>query len=111
MRCRRRRFTDSVQILCFTEKNSLIMGILSWIIFGFIAGALAKWIMPGKNEPQGCILTILLGIAGAVLGGFIGTQLLNTGPVNDWSLGSFGLAVGGALLVLWIYGMIAKRKS
>lgn len=86
------------------------MGILSWIIFGLIAGALAKWIMPGKNEPQGCILTMFLGIIGAVVGGFIGSRLLRTGPVNDWSLGSFGLAVGGAILVLWIYGMIKGKK-
>lgn len=86
------------------------MGILSWIIFGLFAGALAKWIMPGKNEPRGCLLTMLLGIAGAVAGGFIGNRLWNTGTVNDWSLGSFGLAVGGALIVLWIYGMIKRKK-
>jgi uncharacterized membrane protein YeaQ/YmgE (transglycosylase-associated protein family) len=86
------------------------MNIFSWIIFGLIAGALAKWIMPGKNEPQGCILTMLLGIIGAVVGGFIGSRLLGTGTVNDWSLGSFGLAVGGAIILLWIYGMIKRKK-
>jgi uncharacterized membrane protein YeaQ/YmgE (transglycosylase-associated protein family) len=86
------------------------MNIFSWIIFGLIAGALAKWIMPGKNEPQGCILTMLLGIIGAVVGGFIGSRLRGTGTLNDWSLGSFGLAVGGAIILLWIYGMIKRKK-
>jgi len=85
------------------------MGIISWIIFGLIAGALAKWIMPGKNEPQGCVITIILGILGAVVGGFIGTRL-GMGDVSGFNLSSFGLAVGGAIILLLIYGAITKRR-
>lgn len=77
------------------------MGILSWVIMGLIAGALAKWIMPGK-DPGGCFLTVILGIAGGVLGGYIGT-FLGFGKVDGFNLGSFGLATAGAVLILLIY--------
>jgi len=85
------------------------MGILAWILFGLLAGAVAKFLMPG-NDPGGWIVTILLGIVGAVLGGFIGTQL-GWGDINGFNLHSFLLAVGGALLLLLAYRMfIAKKK-
>lgn len=77
------------------------MGILAWILFGLIAGALAKWIMPGP-DPGGILVTMLLGIAGAVVGGFIGT-LLGFGGVSGFNFGSFVTAILGALLLLWIY--------
>lgn len=77
------------------------MGILSWILFGLIAGALAKWIMPG-SDPGGIFVTILLGVAGAVLGGFIGS-LFGLGGISGFNIGSFMLAVVGGLLLLWIY--------
>lgn len=77
------------------------MGILSWVVMGLIAGALAKWIMPGK-DPGGCLLTMILGIAGGVLGGYIGT-FLGFGKVDGFNLGSFGLATAGAVLILFIY--------
>jgi len=83
------------------------MGILSWIVFGLIAGALAKWIMPGK-DPGGIIVTILLGIGGAVVGGFI-ASLLGLGTVGGFSLGSFLVAVGGALLLLFGYRQLKSR--
>jgi len=82
------------------------MGILSWIIFGLIAGALAKLIMPGR-DPGGFIITILLGIAGAVVGGWIGT-MLGFGTVTGFNLGSFGVAIVGALVLLAIYRAVAK---
>jgi len=81
-----------------------------WAIFGLIAGALAKFIMPGKNEPQGCIMTMLLGIVGAMVGGFIGSEFLGTGKVDGFNLGSFAIAVGGAIIVLLIYGAFTKRR-
>lgn len=84
------------------------MGILTWIIFGLIAGALAKAIMPG-NQGMGWIMTIILGIVGAFVGGWIGT-LLNLGTVEDFSLGSMALAVVGALIVLWVFGMANRKK-
>lgn len=75
------------------------MGILSWIILGLIVGALARWIMPGR-ESGGILITILLGIGGAFVGGFIGS-LLGFGSVTGFNLGSLALAVVGALLLLW----------
>ncbi len=83
------------------------MGIVSWIVFGLIAGALAKWIMPG-DDPGGCIVTILIGIAGAVVGGFLATRL-GWGTVEGFDLRSMAIAIGGALLLLGIYRMVKKR--
>ena len=77
------------------------MGIISWIVFGLIAGAAAKWIMPGK-DPGGIIVTIVIGIVGAMVGGFIGS-FLGMGGVSGFNIGSFALAVGGALIVLFGY--------
>ncbi len=82
------------------------MGILIWIIFGLIAGVIAKLIMPGK-DPGGFIITILLGVAGALVGGFIGSAL-GFGPVDGFNFGSFVIAVLGAILLLWIYRVIEK---
>lgn len=82
------------------------MGILSWIIFGLIAGALAKWIMPGK-DPGGWIITIIIGIAGGVLGGWIGTAL-GFGDISGFNLRSFGLAIVGALILLGGYRMLNR---
>ena len=83
------------------------MGILTWIIFGLIAGAIAKFIMPG-NQGMGWLMTIILGIVGAFVGGFIGS-LLGWGSVEEFDFKSILLAVLGALVVLWIYGMATKR--
>lgn len=83
------------------------MGILTWIIFGLIAGAIAKLIMPG-NQGMGWLMTIILGIVGAFVGGWVGS-LIGWGTVNDFDFKSMLLAVVGALLVLWIYGMVTKK--
>lgn len=83
------------------------MGILTWIIFGLIAGAIAKFIMPGA-QGGGWLMTIILGIVGAFVGGFIGSAL-GWGDVNSFDFRSMLLAVVGALLVLWIYGMATRR--
>ena len=77
------------------------MGILSWIIFGLIAGIIAKWIMPGK-ENVGIIVTIILGIVGAVVGGYIST-FFGFGKVDGFNFGSFVVAVIGAIFILYIY--------
>ncbi|NHH99473.1 MULTISPECIES: GlsB/YeaQ/YmgE family stress response membrane protein [Oceanimonas] len=82
------------------------MGILSWIIFGLIAGVLAKWIMPGRDG-GGLILTTLLGIAGAFVGGWIGVRL-GFGSVTGFNLGSMITAVIGALVLLFVYRMISR---
>ena len=80
------------------------MGILTWIILGLIVGALAKWIMPG-NDPGGIFITILIGIAGALLGGFLSTAL-GMGAVTGVNLGSVVIAVIGSLLLLFGYRRI-----
>jgi uncharacterized membrane protein YeaQ/YmgE (transglycosylase-associated protein family) len=82
------------------------MGILSWILFGFIAGALAKFIMPGK-DPGGCLVTSIIGIVGAVVAGFIGT-MVGFGKVESFDLGGILLATMGAILLLIIYRVIRK---
>ncbi|MCC2591080.1 GlsB/YeaQ/YmgE family stress response membrane protein [Chryseobacterium sp. MFBS3-17] len=84
------------------------MGIFTWIIFGLIAGALAKLIMPG-NQNMGWLMTIILGIIGAYVGAFVG-QLLGMGDVTGFNFGSMALAVVGALIILWIYGLATKRS-
>jgi uncharacterized membrane protein YeaQ/YmgE (transglycosylase-associated protein family) len=85
------------------------MGILSWILLGLIVGLLAKWIMPGP-DPGGLVITILLGVAGAFLGGFIGS-LIGLGDVTGFNLGSLALATGGAVLLLWGHRQIRSRSS
>jgi len=80
------------------------MGILSWIIVGLIAGILAKWIMPGKDG-GGFILTVVLGVVGAVVGGYIST-FFGFGRVAGFNFGSFVVAVIGAIVVLFIYRKI-----
>ena len=82
------------------------MGILSWIIMGLIVGAFAKFIMPGK-DPGGIIVTILLGIAGAFVGGFI-ASFLGIGTTAGFNLGSFLVATGGAVLLLFLHRKLKK---
>lgn len=83
------------------------MGFLAWIIFGLITGVIAKFLMPGA-DPRGWIVTIALGIVGAVVGGWIGTQL-GLGTVNGFTIHSFLLAVGGAILCLLVLRLVQRR--
>jgi len=84
-----------------------MFGILGWIIFGLIVGALAKLLMPGK-DPGGLIITMLLGIAGALLGGWIGRALGLYGPEEP---AGFVMALLGAILLLVIYRVAVGRRS
>ena len=83
------------------------MGILGWILFGLIVGALAKLVMPGK-DPGGIIVTMLLGIAGAVLGGFAGRALGFYGPgeAAGWLM-----ALLGSIILLAVYRMATRRTA
>jgi len=81
--------------------------MLGWILFGAIVGAIAKLLMPGR-DPGGFIVTILLGIAGAMVGGFIGRALHWYGP-NDGA--GFFMSLLGAILLLWIYRMMVSRRT
>ena len=85
------------------------MGLLSWILLGLIVGALAKWIMPG-DDPGGFVLTTLLGVAGAFLGGWLGS-LVGIGTFTGFNLGSLALAVVGAILILGAYRRLWGRGS
>ena len=84
------------------------MGILSWIILGLIVGIIAKFVMPGK-DPGGIFITIILGIAGAFVGGFIGSTL-GFGSVTGFDIRSLLIAVGGSILLLIIYRAIKKNR-
>jgi uncharacterized membrane protein YeaQ/YmgE (transglycosylase-associated protein family) len=83
-------------------------GIIWTIIIGFIAGVIAKFIMPGPNEPQGFILTAILGIVGAFVASFLGQMLGWYGPGEGADL--IG-AVIGAIIVLFVYGYFAGRQT
>ncbi|WWP00191.1 MAG: GlsB/YeaQ/YmgE family stress response membrane protein [Candidatus Dasytiphilus stammeri] len=80
------------------------MGILSWIFLGLIVGMLAKWVMPGKDK-GGIIVTTILGITGAALGGWI-SILLGFGKIDGCNVGSLLVAIIGAIITLWIYRKI-----
>lgn len=82
------------------------MGIFSWLIMGLIVGVLAKFIMPGR-DPGGLFITILLGIAGAFLGGFVGSRI-GLSTVTGFNLASILLATGGAIVLLILYRVFRK---
>ncbi|MFE4833202.1 MULTISPECIES: GlsB/YeaQ/YmgE family stress response membrane protein [unclassified Arthrobacter] len=86
------------------------MGFFAFLILGLIAGAIAKAILPGR-QGGGIFITLLLGVVGAILGGFIGSALFNVGINEFFSLSTWLLAIGGALIVLLVYGMITKRTA
>jgi uncharacterized membrane protein YeaQ/YmgE (transglycosylase-associated protein family) len=86
-----------------------LVGLISWALFGLVAGIVAKFLMPGR-DPGGCIITSLLGIAGALLGGFIATAL-GFGGVERWDWRSFLIAVIGAILLLILYRALRGRSK
>ena len=81
-------------------------GIIGWIVIGLVAGAIAKLLMPGK-DPGGCLITMLLGIAGALLAGFIGKSI---GWYHEGEAAGFIAAIVGAILILLIYRLISSRR-
>lgn len=82
------------------------MGILSWILFGLVIGIIAKLLMPGR-DPGGFIITILLGIAGALLGGFVGRTM---GFYGENEGAGWLMSIAGAILLLVIYRVIVRRR-
>lgn len=86
------------------------MGILGWIVLGLVAGAIAKLIMPG-NDPGGFIVTILLGIIGAIIGGFIGSRIFGYGLETFWNLQTWIVAIIGSLILLIIYRLAIGRRG
>ena len=85
------------------------MGFLGFLLLGLIAGAIAKLILPGK-QGGGWFVTLLLGVVGAMLGGWLGGLLFHVGLDSFFSLTSWLLAIGGSLIVLLIYGLIVGRR-
>ncbi|HVH49907.1 MAG TPA: GlsB/YeaQ/YmgE family stress response membrane protein [Sphingomicrobium sp.] len=82
-------------------------GILGWIVIGLLAGGIAKLLMPGR-DPGGCIITILLGIAGALLAGFLGRAI---GWYSENEGAGFLAAIVGAFLILFIYRLVVTRRG
>lgn len=83
------------------------MGILAWIVLGLVAGALAKWLMPG-NDGGGWIMTMILGVAGAFVGGYLGS-LIGVGVTGGGlNIASIGTATAGAFVLLFLYRLIKK---
>ncbi|MER5671075.1 GlsB/YeaQ/YmgE family stress response membrane protein [Pseudonocardia alni] len=85
------------------------MGIIAWIVLGLIAGAIAKAIMPGK-DPGGIIVTLILGVVGALLGGWIGSAVFGVGLGGFFNISTWLLAIVGSLILLGIYRLIVGRK-
>lgn len=86
------------------------MGILGWIVLGLIAGAIAKAILPGRMG-GGWVVTLILGVVGALLGGFLGSAIFGIGLETFWSIETWLLAIGGSIVVLLIYGLVTRGSS
>src|SRR5262245_6499807 len=93
----------------------MLLNILLWVVFGLIAGAVAQFLMPGRDpgesaSAKGFLITTVLGILGAVAGGFISSNLFGW-DVTGFNLPSFAIAIGGALLLLLLYRMFASTTT
>jgi uncharacterized membrane protein YeaQ/YmgE (transglycosylase-associated protein family) len=86
------------------------MSVIAWILLGLVAGALAKMLMPGK-DPGGIIVTILLGVAGALLGGFLWNVLSGNDSYGDFDIGGILIAIVGSIILLWGYRMLVARRA
>ena len=85
----------------------VVVGIIGWIVLGLIAGAIAKAILPG-TQGGGWLVTLILGVVGALLGGFIGSAVFGSGLENFWSLQTWIVAILGSIVVLLIYGLFTR---
>jgi len=94
-----------------TNQKKLIMtNILIWILFGLIAGVIAKFLKPGPDG-QGWVATIIIGVIGSVVGGFLGNLLFDKGVTNEiFSFYNMGMSVVGAIIVLYAYNAITKKS-
>ena len=86
------------------------MGILSWIFWGLFVGAIARLLLPGRQK-IGILWTILLGVAGSVLGGFLATEVIDIADSDDFDFGSFLIAVGASVLLLSVGGRLIARRD
>ena len=86
------------------------MGLLGWIVLGLLAGAIAKAILPGRQS-GGWIATLVLGVVGALVGGFLGSAIFDVGLGGFFDIRTWVLAVGGSLLALVIWGLITRNRA
>ena len=86
------------------------MGFIGWIVLGLIAGAIAKAIKPGE-QGGGWFATLLLGVLGAIVGGWLGSAIVGVGVAEFWSISTWVLAIAGSLIVLVIWGFITRKKA
>ncbi|MCY0928866.1 GlsB/YeaQ/YmgE family stress response membrane protein [Streptomyces sp. H27-H1] len=87
------------------------MGIIAWILLGLLAGAIAKAVTPGR-DPGGCLATVLIGVVGAVLGGWLGKVLFGVDSIDGFfHLSTWIAAVAGSVLLLLVYRLVAGRRS
>jgi uncharacterized membrane protein YeaQ/YmgE (transglycosylase-associated protein family) len=86
------------------------MGILGWIVLGLLAGAIAKAVLPG-DDPGGIIVTMIIGIVGAILGGFLGQALFGVDTLDEFfDISTWLTAIVGAIILLLVYRMVAGRR-
>jgi uncharacterized membrane protein YeaQ/YmgE (transglycosylase-associated protein family) len=85
------------------------MNLFTWILLGLLAGGIAKLIFPGK-DPGGCLVTVGIGIVGALIGGFLGTTLFGWGTVTGFNLKSLGIAILGSLILLALFRLVSRRR-
>ncbi len=87
------------------------MGIIAFLILGLLAGAIAKALLPG-DDPGGIIVTMLIGVVGALLGGFLAGALLGVNPVDEfWSVGTWLAAIVGSIILLLLYRLVTGRRT
>ncbi|MEV0354084.1 GlsB/YeaQ/YmgE family stress response membrane protein [Nonomuraea sp. NPDC050680] len=87
------------------------MGIIAWIILGLVAGLLARTLVPGKDQ-QGLIITLVLGVAGALLGGFVATKVFHVSGIQGFfNLSTWVCAIVGAAVLLLVYNLITGRRT
>ena len=86
------------------------MGLFSWILLGLFAGSIAQMLIPGRSEPSGCIGTTAVGILGALLGGWLATELdLGNGEIDEFfDLGTWLMAIGGSAVLLILFRAISR---
>jgi uncharacterized membrane protein YeaQ/YmgE (transglycosylase-associated protein family) len=92
------------------ERSTVLMGIVSLLILGLLAGALAKWLLPG-DDPGGVLVTMLIGVVGALLGGFLAGALFGADPLGGFfELSTWITAVAGSTVLLLLYRVITRRR-
>ena len=97
-------------IFASAPKEDRTWASLGWIVLGLVAGALAKLIMPG-HDPGGILVTMLLGIVGAVVGGFLGSRFFGRGLETFWNLQTWIVAIIGSLILLGLYRLIIGSRA